>query len=349
MDSNQTNQEYGEPRIGTSVIRGLELALAECEVDYTELLSIADIDTRELQKLNGQVSLRKYLNFMEQASILADDPILGIRLARSCGAETLGAVGFLFLSSRSLFSGLSDFCVYVNLLQDRASLSIEHTEDSLVFKYDIYGLPGAEWRQDVEFSIALTTRMIRMFTGSSVVIDSVGFRHSPGSSSREYEKALNTRVRFGQESNSIVMPASIGTMPSHAMDPGLSDILKGHLDSELKSRFDNHSLSTEINRILLGNLIEAPVTAKKVAQYLAVSPATLYRRLKQEGTSYNEVSSEVSFGLAKSYLTESSLSITQISEIVGFVEVASFTRAFSRWSNGLTPSAYRKINRPVVR
>ncbi|MFT5046604.1 MAG: AraC-like DNA-binding protein [Candidatus Azotimanducaceae bacterium] len=343
VKANKIIYEYGEPKIGASVIRGLELALAECGVDYLKLLAIADIDSKELQKLNGQLSLRKYLNFMEQAAILAGDPILGIRLARSCGAETLGAIGFLFLSSRSLFSALSDFCLYMNLLQDRASLSVERSQESLIFNYDIFDLPNAEWRQDVEFSLALSTRLIRMFTGSSAVIDTIGFRHSAGAKSKVYEQALNTQVRFGQEANSIIMPVSIGTMQSHAMDPGLSDILKAHLDSEMRSRLNHHSFKAEVNRILLANLIEAPVTAEKMAEYLALSPATLYRRLRGEGTSFNQVSAEVSFELAKSYLADSSLSVTQISQIVGFAEAASFTRAFLRWSDGITPSAYRKL------
>ena len=94
--------------------------------------------------------------------------------------------------------------------------------------------------------------------------------------------------------------------------------------------------------MLLGNRIKAPVTATKMARYLGISAATLYRKLKAEGTTFGEIQDDVHFEIAKSYLAESALSVTQIAHILGFAESASFTRAFTRWSGGRTPTGYRK-------
>jgi AraC-like DNA-binding protein len=337
----------GEPRIGVAVLRGLELALSECSVDFQGVLAAAGISREELEHRDGEVSLRRYLNFMEQAARLADDPLLGIRLARFCGPETLGALGFLFLSSRSLALGLSDFCTYVNLLQDRVITRFHQEDGRLMFHYDIYGLRGVESRQDVEFSLALTGRLIRMFVGSTAVIDYVSLRHSAAAPVAEYERILNTRVRFDQETNSVVMPGHLASAGSHAMDAGLSDVLKAYLDEELHRQQSIRSYADGVKRVLLSNRIALPVTAEKVANYLAISPATLYRRLRQENTTFRRVANEVGFELATAYLSESSLTITQIAHAVGFTETASFTRAFSRWSNGVTPSRFRRSKRSL--
>ena len=103
-------QHLTEPRIWSSVVRGLQLPLAEQNVDYQALLADCEITEDDLKKVHGKIPLKKYLRFMEHAATIADDPLLGIRLARSCGPETLGAVGFLFLSSRTLAEALADFC-----------------------------------------------------------------------------------------------------------------------------------------------------------------------------------------------------------------------------------------------
>lgn len=334
--------EVGEPRIGASVLRGLDLALAECGVDYRRVLSAAGIREEELERRDAKVSLRRYLNFMEQAASIADDPLLGIRLARFCGPEALGAVGFLFLSSRSLALGLSDFCTYINVVQDRLSMRFRQQEGKLLLHYDIYDLPGSESRQDVEFSLALTIRLIRMFVNSPGVVEHVSFRHSAIAPEAMYERALNARVRFDQDTNSVVMPAQFASMGSHALDAGLSDVLKDYLDEELQRRQSIRSYADAVRRVLLSNQIPRPATADKVAAYLAISPATLYRKLRQERTTFRRVAADVAFELAALYLTDSSLSVTQIAHLVGFAETASFTRAFTRWSDGMTPSQFRR-------
>mgnify|MGYP001823516322 FL=1 len=101
-------------------------------------------------------------------------------------------------------------------------------------------------------------------------------------------------------------------------------------------------MSDQVRHVLLGNRVKAPVTADKMARYLGISAATLYRRLKAEGLTYGKIHDDVHFEIAKDYLADSALSVTQIAHIIGFSESASFTRAFARWSSGLTPSEYRK-------
>ena len=337
-----TPHHLTEPRIWSSVVRGLQLPLVEHNVDYTALLADCDIAEDDLSRVQGKIPLKKYLKFMEHAAVVADDPLLGIRIARSCGPETLGAVGFLFLSSRTLAEALTDFCAYLNLLQDTTDFQFLQDRRTIAFHYQMYGVPDIDCRQDVEFSLALTSRMIRMFGGPEVEIGGISFRHSPSVPVHEYERLLKTETQFNQESNSVVVPAKMARIRGHAFDSSLSSILKDFLDAELAQRGKIKSFLDQVRHVLLGNRISAPVTAEKTAKYLGISSATLYRKLKAENTTFGKLLEGVNFELAKSYLADSALSITQIAHIVGFAESASFTRAFSRWSDGSTPSQYRK-------
>ncbi|MGI9233726.1 MAG: AraC family transcriptional regulator [Woeseiaceae bacterium] len=337
-----TTQELTEPRIWSSVIQGLRLPLTELNVDFQQLLDCSDISEEDLAKSQGKVPLKRYLHFMEQASILADDPLLGIRLARSCGPETLGAVGFLFLSSRTLAEALSDFCTYLNLLQDTTDFRSRLGRSELTFFYQMYGVPDIDCRQDVEFSIALTSRLIRMFGGAEVQIANINFRHSPSAPPGEYDRLLKTETRFNQESNSVSVPAGMARVGGHAFDSSLSGVLKEFLDTELLRRGRIHSFLDQVRHMLLANRIAPPVTAARTANHLGVSTATLYRRLKAEGITFGKLQEEVNFEIAKNYLTDSELTVTQIAHVVGFAESASFTRAFSRWTNGVTPSRFRR-------
>jgi AraC-like DNA-binding protein len=71
-----------------------------------------------------------------------------------------------------------------------------------------------------------------------------------------------------------------------------------------------------------------------------VSRRTLARRLKAEGLSFGEVLKELRVDLAKRYLTDGNLSISQIAWLVGFQSVAAFSHSCKRWT-GMSPKLWR--------
>lgn len=333
-----------EPRIWSSVIRGLLLPLAEYNIDAKALLAAHDIDEADLDRSHGEVPLKKYLKFIETAALEAEDPLLGARLARSAGPEALGAIGFLFLSSHTLSEAISNLQIYLNLLQDATYTQFTHDTEKISYSYQLYQTNDMDCRQDVEFSLALTCRLIRMYGGTDVKISSVTFRHSAAAPKTAYERLFKAPVYFEEEMNRLTIPAEYGQIRGKVLDQSLSRILQDFLDDELKRRSRFQSFPDQVSRALYQGAIEPPITAQKVAKYLGISSATFYRRLKTENVTFGELCVSRNYDLAKNYLLQSSLSITQIAHMVGFAESASFTRAFTRWSEGKTPSAYRKEN-----
>ena len=83
------------------------------------------------------------------------------------------------------------------------------------------------------------------------------------------------------------------------------------------------------------------LAVEHVAKRLAVSPRTLQRRLKEEGTSFKGVVSATRENLARHYLSRTQLTATEIAFLLGFEEPTSFFRAFQRWT-GTTPERLRK-------
>ncbi|MEL7029990.1 MAG: AraC family transcriptional regulator ligand-binding domain-containing protein, partial [Pseudomonadota bacterium] len=156
-----------EPRIWASVIRGLELPLAEHGLDLTDILADCGIEAEELDRAQGSIPLRKYLTFVETAARTANDPLLGLKMSRSTGPEALGAVGFLFLSSRTLLQAISNLCAYANLLQEGTHIQFSTDRNELTFRYQVLRVPDIDCRQDVEFSLGIICRLIRIYAGAS--------------------------------------------------------------------------------------------------------------------------------------------------------------------------------------
>jgi AraC-like DNA-binding protein len=78
-----------------------------------------------------------------------------------------------------------------------------------------------------------------------------------------------------------------------------------------------------------------------VAAALHMSPRTLQRRLEQSGTRYSEVLDDVREAQARAWLSDRTLSLGEIGYRLGFSDLATFSRAFKRWT-GKPPGTWRR-------
>lgn len=82
------------------------------------------------------------------------------------------------------------------------------------------------------------------------------------------------------------------------------------------------------------------VDMSEIAQRLGLSRQTLYRNLKAEGVTFEQVLDELRHKLALHYLNGKKVSVNETAYLVGFSDPAAFSRAFKRWT-GTSPRAAR--------
>jgi AraC-like DNA-binding protein len=72
-----------------------------------------------------------------------------------------------------------------------------------------------------------------------------------------------------------------------------------------------------------------------------LSRQTLFRQLKAEGVTFEQVLDELRLRLALDYLRARKVSVNETAYLVGFSEPAAFSRAFKRWT-GASPRDWRE-------
>lgn len=77
---------------------------------------------------------------------------------------------------------------------------------------------------------------------------------------------------------------------------------------------------------------------ERVASDLGLSRQTLYRRLKDEGVTFEDLLDRLRHRLALRYLRQEKMSVKGASYRLGFSDPAAFSRAFKRWT-GASPRA----------
>jgi AraC-like DNA-binding protein len=80
--------------------------------------------------------------------------------------------------------------------------------------------------------------------------------------------------------------------------------------------------------------------SERIAAALNMAEATLRRRLKQEGATYQSIRDALRRDLAIARLADTTQTIAEIAYALGFAEPSAFHRAFRKWT-GVRPAAYR--------
>jgi AraC-like DNA-binding protein len=107
----------------------------------------------------------------------------------------------------------------------------------------------------------------------------------------------------------------------------------------------HESLSDRVRQILMQEVPGGNPSLEWVASRLALSPRTLQRRLRDEGTTHVALLDDLRRDLAIGYLKEKRVPIGEIAFLLGFSEPSAFHRAFRRWT-GSTPGEVRNQTAP---
>ncbi len=155
------------------------------------------------------------------------------------------------------------------------------------------------------------------------------------------DRFLGCDVVFGAEADEIAFPGTVKQMPVVGADPYLNELLIKYCE-EARSHRDagRGTLRVDLENAIAPLLPHGKARADEVAGRLGLSPRTLARRLASEGLTFEGILSELRADLAKRYLRDESLAISQIAWLVGYKEVSAFTHAFKRWT-GKTPREAR--------
>ncbi|WP_436872917.1 AraC family transcriptional regulator [Acinetobacter haemolyticus] len=158
---------------------------------------------------------------------------------------------------------------------------------------------------------------------------------------QDYRIRFCENIQFHATQNCIEFDAHYLKHKIKKDKQALNDFLR-HTPYNLIVRFKNeNSLSLQIRRQLLLQPPSEWAELKDIAQQLNMSTATIQRRLKHEGVSYQQLKNDIRCDIAIERLSKTNDSIQSISDDLNFHDPSAFHRAFKKWS-GVSPGSYRK-------
>lgn len=204
-----------------------------------------------------------------------------------------------------------------------------------------------EHRVQVElYVLALTQHLCRRPLGAAIfAINRVQLSTSRSGSMDMLLDAFGTEdVEFGVECMGLSVSRAVAEDAFLDHDPLLADALRGSL-ARVTNSLDvvpaSGQLSPAVEARILAGLAQG-IDAPAVAKSLGMSDRTLQRRLERESVTFSQMYDRVREREARERTRDRTRTLTEVAYSLGFSDVASFSRAFKRWT-GTTPGLFRQM------
>jgi len=309
-------------------------------LDPAPLLRKAGLSVEQIESRSTRLRVQSQIRFIEFVAEALNDDFLGFHLARDFDLRQIGLLHYVFGSSDMLGDALQRAVRYARIVNESLALKYrENNEVAVDFSY--VGVPRSQDCHQSEFLMATILRACREATGRRLQPLHVKFAHHRNGDCSQLNAFLGVDAEFAAGADEITFPVSISEIPVMGADPFLNDLLVDYCEEALsRHRTGERTFRLEVENALVPLLPHGKARLGEIARRLGMSDRTLARRLSQEGVTFNTVLEELKFDLAKRYLGDPDLSISEIAWLLGYQEVSAFTHAFKRWS-GKTPRQTR--------
>jgi AraC-like DNA-binding protein len=304
---------------------------------------LAEVGARPEQVNDDAIRLEvpKQIRILKRASEELQDGLLGFHLARNFDLREVGLVYYVFASSDRLADALLNGKRYCTIMNEGIRLNVRLDERAVAVAFDYVDVDRQSDRNQIEFWLVTLVRICRQVTNTRLAPRSLRIRHRRDETPAEMRSFFGCDIEFGADCDEVIFPALVASLPVVGSDNCLNDLLLRYAEEALADRPQVRAfLRSAVERVLPQLLPHAKASASNVAQKLAISTRTLSRKLRDENVAFAEILEETRAALAKRYLAERDLPVSEIAWLLGYGEVSSFTHAFKRWT-GMTPRQFR--------
>lgn len=336
-----------EPMRELTVAAGAVRALMELAVSKgarrTMLAERSRIDCADLEDADSRVPFSKYVALMRAAQELCNDPALALHF----GEEVDGSE----ISVAHAVGGATNLVDAVAQTNRYGDLAVEVEGDGTGDRFQLRRLEGRLWLVDArrnpnafpELTESAFARIVctgRRFLGGGRFVTAVHVTHAEPAYRHEYERIFRAPVTFASTRNALQIDEALLSSCQFPTSPRyVTGVLRDHAEALLRKLERSQSTRDRVERLLMPMLRTGGVSVESIAGALGLSRQTLFRRLRADGVTFQQVLDELRHKLALHYLGVDGASVKQTARLVGYSDPSAFSRAFKRWT-GSSPHAF---------
>lgn len=265
---------------------------------------------------------------------------MGLEIAQLSKPAHVGVLGYLGAACETLGEAFSRFDHYHRLAYDGNDMQIAMDAGQIEISWGTaLGKPG---QLVDETAIGLFVHQVRqLISPSTATLTRVRFVNPKPRNTIIYQQFFGCPVEFNATRTAVVFPLELLNLRLHNADFMLKRLLQSQADSLLTSLPSPNQFSLNLQQHIVNAVQAGNASIETIAEKMGMSVRGLQRELKTQGESFQQILADVREQLAKEYLRDQNLSLTDIALLLGYSEQSAFQRAFKQWTEQ-TPLQWRQ-------
>jgi len=288
------------------------------------------------------LTTRQWDSLWLNAAQLTHDPLFGLHFGEAATPAALGVVSQLVQSSRTVGEALTHAAALLPALTNQLRLSLTRTAAgfSLQFRVVPAQTEATALASVADFFLAFVLHELDGLVLTRIRPRAVWF--PPEASLRpDHCRVLRTEtIALGAPGEYVLTFAgAYWDLPILTANYELQALLLRQT-AALATPAAAGLLWKQVTSHLLANAYLGLPSLEALAANLCLSVRSLQRKLREEGTSYQQVADAVRKKLALHYLQAGAHPLQDVAHLLGYAEFSAFSRAFKRWT-GRSPAHYQ--------
>jgi AraC-like DNA-binding protein len=321
-------------RAQMSILRDIIYSASAHGADFKKICADLNLEPTDLN--NSDTSIPYELGAKVWSVVIkhTKDPLLALHLGEEVSPTILGMVGYLMQSSKNLHESFHIVIKYWDLISTMSKLSMHEHEGLVLINIETASVWRHQYpvdaRQSSEFALSGAIKLFKMLSGKKITPVRVEFAYSSRSVA-EYERIFQTAIHFGGKSNTLTFRKSDLLIPIISYDKSLIEFFARTLDQKIQSLNGRESFSAKVKQLLINDFKGQSASIEIAASKLNLTPRSLQRKLKDDGTSYRDIVNDLKKELAQTIMKRSDFRVGEVAEILGYSDSSAFRKAYKKW------------------
>jgi AraC-like DNA-binding protein len=334
--------------IRAQALHGYRELVDDMRGDHTRLLRRAGIRAAALDQMTALISFPAMINLLESSAAELDCADFGLRLADRQDVGVLGALAVAMRYSATVGDALRQASRYLYVHNPAVAFTTGAGEQPAQVRLNLELLHAhaADWAQTAEHGLGLAWRTVTLLSEGRSRLRGVWLPHPAVGTKAGYRSHFDAPISFRADHAALAIDASDLDLAISGQSSDLQKAAIAYLDTHTRRRRTSYRarVRQRVER-LLGT---GTCSSQHVANTLHMHPRTLQRRLREEGTTFDEIKDQTRRDFAQRYLANPDVSLTQVAALIDYQEQSALSRSCQRWFNA-TPRSVRSNLTPRTR
>jgi len=309
--------------------------------DPVPVFEKVELDPASMHKPGARYPLRKIAELWEEMGRIIKDPCFGLTAATSWHPSHFGTLGYAMLVSTSLRITLQRLIRFHRVISDANFGDLQEDKENGLLVFTIRyrdEAPYSRGREDAALSWVMS--VLRMNYQQNLSPVYVNLTHSRPDCVGKYYEFFQSPVNFDSPASGLALSLDVADV---VLPSGNEELAAFNDQAMIRyiANLNDETLELRIKKIIVEHLPSGDATVENIATELFLGTRKLQRLLQQRGTTFITLLNETRMDIAKQYVKDRKIDLTEIAFLLGFAELSTFSRSFKRWT-GKSPIQYRK-------